>query len=88
MNTYTVEITIQNKPLAQDPEGETIQKDLVNKGGFATISRIRSGKYLQLQVGAESASEAKDLVTRMCNQLRIFNPIVHTCNVRVGGESK
>ncbi len=87
MNSYTVEVTIQNKPLAQDPEGETIQKDLVSKGGFTTIKGIRSGKYLQLQVGADSALEAKELVTRMCNELRIFNPIVHTCNIKVGGEA-
>ncbi len=88
MNSYTVEVTIQNKPLAQDPEGETIQRDLVSKGGFHTIQGIRSGKYLQLQVGADSPSEAKELVTRMCNELRIFNPIVHTCSIKVGGEAK
>ncbi len=88
MNKYTVEVTVQNKPLAQDPEGETIQKDLVSKGGYATINGIRSGKYLQLQVGADSASEAEKLVTKMCNELRIFNPIVHTCSIKVGGESK
>ena len=88
MNSYTVEVTIQNKPLAQDPEGETIQKDLVNKGGFHTIKGIRSGKYLQLQVGAETATEARELVTKMCDELRIFNPIVHTCSIKVGGEAQ
>lgn len=86
MKNFTVEVTIQNKPLAQDPEGETIRKDLVSKGGFTTVKEIRSGKYLQMQVGAQSARDAKELVSRMCNELRIFNPVVHTCSIKVGGE--
>ncbi len=86
MKSYTVEVTIQNKPLAQDPEGETIRKDLVSKGGFTMIKEIRSGKYLQMQVGAANPRDAKELVSRMCNELRIFNPVVHTCSIKVGGE--
>ncbi|RLI05184.1 phosphoribosylformylglycinamidine synthase PurS protein, partial [Candidatus Bathyarchaeota archaeon] len=27
MKTFTVEVIIQNKPAARDPEGETIRKD-------------------------------------------------------------
>ncbi len=87
MKSYTVEVTIQNKPLAQDPEGETIRKDLVSKGGFTMIKEIRSGKYLQMQVGAANARDAKEIVSKMCNELRIFNPVVHTCSIKVGGES-
>ena len=87
MKSFTIEVTIQNKPLAQDPEGETIRKELVIKGGFTMIKGIRSGKYLQMQVGAESAKDAEEIITKMCNQLRIFNPVVHTCSIKVGGEA-
>ncbi len=87
MKSYKVEVTIQNKPLAQDPEGETIKKNLITKGGFASVTNVRSGKYLQLQVGAATPEEAQQIVSKMCNELRIFNSVVHTCTIRVGGES-
>jgi len=32
MATYTVHVTIENKPGISDPEGETILNDLVLKG--------------------------------------------------------
>ncbi len=87
MKSYLVEVTIQNKPLAQDPEGETIKKNLISKGGYSSVKGVRSGKYLQLQVEAASADTAQALVSKMCNELRIFNPVVHTCSIKVGGES-
>lgn len=87
MKSYLVDVTIQNKPLAQDPEGETIKKNLLTKGGFSMITSVRSGKYLQLRVGAQTPAEAHQIVSKMCNELRIFNPVVHTCSIRVGGES-
>ena len=37
MSTYTVEIIIENKPAARDPEGETIWRDLVMKGGYSSV---------------------------------------------------
>ncbi len=86
MKRYIVEVTIQNKPLAKDPEGETIRRNLVQRGGFSMVKEIRSGKYLQFQVEGTSAEEAQQLVGRMCNELRIFNPVVHVCSIKVSGE--
>lgn len=86
MTNYLVDITIQNKPLAQDPEGETIRRSLVSIGGFSMVHDVRSGKYLQMKVEAPSADEAQRIVSKLCNDLRIFNPLVHTCTIKVGGE--
>ena len=43
MGKYTVHVVIENKPGISDPEGETILNDLVLKGGYSSISKIRSG---------------------------------------------
>ncbi|MBD3227347.1 MAG: phosphoribosylformylglycinamidine synthase subunit PurS [Candidatus Lokiarchaeota archaeon] len=83
MTIYTVEVIIQNKPAARDPEGETIQKDLVYRGGYNKVKSIRSGKYLKIDIESESPDEAKDKVFEMCNELRIFNPVVHTCTTKI-----
>jgi phosphoribosylformylglycinamidine synthase len=85
MPLFTVEIVIENKPAARDPEGETIWRDLVSKGGYTVVKSIRSAKLLRAKVEAQSEDEAKKIVFGMCNDLRIFNPVAHTCSINVKG---
>jgi phosphoribosylformylglycinamidine synthase len=88
MPMYLVEVVIENKPAARDPEGETIGRDLINKGGYEMVKGVRTGKYLRLKVEAKSEQQAKDLIFKMCNELRIYNPVVHTCTIQVKGTEK
>ena len=74
---------VSNKPSARDPEGETIYNDLVKKA-FGRVKSIRVGKILRVQVEADDAGEAEALVRRMCDDLRIYNPAAHSCQVTVG----
>ena len=83
MTSFNVEIIIENKKMARDPEGETITRDLINRGGFQSIKNVRTGKYLKLSVEAENEEEAENIVREMSNSLRIYNPVVHTCSVRI-----
>lgn len=83
MNLYSVEIVISNKPQARDPEGETIMRDLIHKGGVAAVKEVRTGKLLAVKVEAASEEEAHIKVVSMCNDLRIYNPVAHSLNVRI-----
>ena len=83
MKEYVVEVIIENKSVAKDPEGTTIQRDLMNRGGYPQINKVRTGKYLRLNVEASSGKEAENLVFKMFNDLRIYNPVVHTCKITV-----
>jgi len=83
--TFSVNVVISNKKGARDPEGETILRDLVNKSGFEkTVKSIRAGKFLRVEVEAFDEEEAKMTVSKMCNELRIFNPAAHKLSVEVG----
>lgn len=82
-DSYAVEVIVENKPLARDPEGETIQRNLILKGGYDQVTKVRAGKLLRMKVEAESPDEAKQLVKKMCDDLRIYNPAAHVCQVRV-----
>ncbi len=86
MPEYTVEIVIENKPAARDPEGQTVQKDLINRGGYDMITSVRSGKYFRMKVEASGEKEAKDLVFKLVNDLRIFNPVASICTITGKGE--
>jgi len=77
-----IEVIVENKPLARDPEGETIHRNLIMKGGYNQVTDVRAGKLLRMTVEASSPDQARDLVKRLCDDLRIYNPAAHTCQVR------
>jgi phosphoribosylformylglycinamidine synthase PurS subunit len=80
---FSVEVVISNKSKARDPEGETIERDLIHKQGFQSVKHVRSGKLLTVQVEASSEEEARNKILLMCNDLRLYNPVAHSVNVRV-----
>jgi phosphoribosylformylglycinamidine synthase PurS subunit len=80
-NVFTVKVVVANRPGAGDPEGETIYRDLVSKSGYKQVKGIRSGKMLRFEVVAEDAASARALVTKMCDDLRIYNPAAHSITV-------
>jgi len=76
-----VEIVLENKPAARDPVGSTIQKDLMAKQGYDMVSNVRTGQYLRIYVDAKNEQSAEKLVEKMCNDLRIFNPVTQNLTV-------
>jgi phosphoribosylformylglycinamidine synthase subunit PurS len=79
---FIVHVVIENKPYINDPEGETIHRDLVLKGGYSNIQSIRSARMLKMIVNSKSRSEAQGTVKKLCEELRIFNPAVSDCTVK------
>ena len=86
MAKFMVHVVIENKPYINDPEGETIHKDLVIKGGYSSVQSIRSAKMLKMVVNAKREMEAEATVKKLCEELRIFNPVVSICTVRAIGK--
>ncbi len=78
---YIIEISLENKPAARDPVAETIKRDLLAKKGYDEVSKVRSGQYLRINLLANNEENAKEIVTKMCNDLRIFNPVTQNLNI-------
>ena len=76
MQTYIVHVIIENKPNISDPEGDTILNDLVLKNKNPSIKKIRVGKMLKFTVEASEKKKAEKIVEGVCQELRIFNPLV------------
>ena len=76
MPTYVVHVIIENKPNISDPEGDTILNDLVLKGNNSSVKKIRAGKILKFTVEASDKKKAEKIVEKICQELRIFNPLV------------
>lgn len=79
---FLVLVTIENKSYVSDPEGETIHRDLIVRGGYSNIKSVRSAKNLKMIVTAKSKSVAEENVRKMCEELRIFNPVISDCHVK------
>ena len=80
---FNVIVTIENKSFINDPEGETIYHDLILKNQYNSIKSVRTAKVLKLIVNAKNAVEARLSVKKMCEDLRIFNPIVSNCQINI-----
>ena len=76
MPNFQVSVVIENKPGISDPEGDTILNDLVLKGKNKNISKIRSGTILKFSITENDENAAKDEVLKICDELRIYNPLV------------
>ena len=76
MPMYIVHVIIENKPNISDPEGDTILNDLVLKNKNSSIKKIRAGKILKFTVESNNKKKAEKTVENICQELRIFNPLV------------
>ena len=85
MDKYLVSVVIENKPYINDPEGETILKDLIAKGGYSSVKTVRTAKMLNITIEAKDRKEAEDTVKRLCDELRIYNPVVSNCKIECIG---
>ncbi len=83
MPLFKVHVTIENKPGISDPEGDTILNDLVLKGSFSSVSKIRSAKMLKFDIKEKNKIQAKKKVQEICDELRIYNPIVSKVIIQV-----
>ncbi len=83
LKKYIVNVIIENKPSIRDPEGETILHDLIIKNGITEIKEVRTGKLLRLKVEGKNEVEVQQITEKMCNDLRIFNPVVSMCKIKV-----
>ena len=52
------------------------------KGGYSEVKSVRAAKMLKMAVSANSEKEAEKTVQKLCEELRIFNPVVSNCTVK------
>ena len=71
---YLARIYITLKPTVNDPQGRTVLGSLHNLG-FAAVTDVRVGKYLEVRVDERDLARAEAAVTEMCQKL-LANPVL------------
>ncbi|MGB9003514.1 MAG: phosphoribosylformylglycinamidine synthase subunit PurS [Nitrosotalea sp.] len=82
MPAFLVNVIIENKPEIVDPEGNTILNDLILKDKKTSVKKIRSAKMLRFQIEAKNKELAEKTVMDLCNEFRIYNPLVSKVSVQ------
>ena len=72
--TFVAQVVVQLKPVVNDPQGLVV-RDSLQRLGFGGVRAARVGKYIELEVDAESEATARDSVSAMCEQL-LRNPVI------------
>ncbi|MGI0074282.1 MAG: phosphoribosylformylglycinamidine synthase subunit PurS [Nitrosotalea sp.] len=85
MPSFVVNVIIENKPGLVDPEGDTILNDLILKDQKASVKKVRSAKMLKFEIEAKNRELAEKTVMDLCNEFRIYNPLVSKVSVETTG---
>lgn len=72
-------ITLKNGVL--DPQGKAIEGALAGLG-FTGVDNVRQGKFIELDVDADNAADARTLVETMCEKL-LSNIVIENYRVEV-----
>lgn len=71
---YHAQIYVTLRPSVLDPAGTAVESGL-GQLGYAGISGVRIGKYIELNLEANDEADAKAKVDKMCDQL-LTNPVI------------
>ena len=83
MAIFNVNVIIENKPGISDPEGKTILNDLILKGSHKSVSQIKTAKMLKFTLDEKDSKTAKSKVKEICDELRIYNPLVSKITIEI-----
>ena len=73
---YLARVYVTLKTSVNDPVGRTIHGGLRDLG-FDSIASVRSGKYFEIRLDAESEAAARTAVAAMCDKL-LANPVIES----------
>ena len=78
---YKAEIHVTLKRTVNDPQGLAIRGGL-HSLGYETVDSVRAGKFIEVWLDAQSATEAKRLADEMSDQL-LANPVIEDYKVAI-----
>ncbi len=71
---YLAKVYVTLKPTVNDPQGRTVAGGLKSLG-FASVSDVRVGKYLEVRLLESDKAHAEAKVKEMCDKL-LANPVI------------
>ncbi len=86
MKQFTATATVRFKKSVLEPQGKAIQLSLAEKGSHE-FSLVRVGKYIEVELEAESLEAAKQKMDKIAGDM-LFNDVMETCEIHVNEKAK
>jgi len=83
---YIAEIDVMPLKALLDPQGKAVQKSMHNIG-YQTVSNVRIGKHITMQLEAENETEARNKVDELCKNI-LSNPIMEAYEFSIGEQGE
>ena len=74
MSVFAVDVVVTLRPVINDPQGLSVRSGLRSLG-FHSVRSARVGKFIELEVEADSEQSAREQVIAMCEKL-LRNPVI------------
>jgi phosphoribosylformylglycinamidine synthase subunit PurS len=72
--TYQAQIYVTLRPSVLDPAGTAVQSGLKHMG-YDNVESVRIGKYVELNLTADTEAAAREQLDKVCDQL-LANPVI------------
>ncbi len=78
---YQAKVYVTLRPSVLDPAGTAVRAGLGHMG-YDNVSKVRIGKYIELELTAESELAAQQQLDQICDQL-LANPVIENYQIEV-----
>ncbi len=76
-----VKVVVTLKPSLLDAQGRVVQ-DALHSMGYKSVGQVRIGKYMELEIEADSPTQIDSQVREMCDRL-LSNPVIENYTFEV-----
>jgi phosphoribosylformylglycinamidine synthase subunit PurS len=80
-NLYHAKVYVTLRTSVLDPAGTAVRSGLSHMG-YENVSKVRIGKYIELDLTAESEASAHQQLDKICDQL-LANPVIEDYCIEV-----
>lgn len=78
---YQAKVYVTLRPSVLDPAGTAVRSGLSHMG-YDNVSKVRIGKYIELDLSAESEDSARQQLDKICDQL-LANPVIENYCIEI-----
>lgn len=78
---FNAKVYVTLRPSVLDPAGTAVRSGLSHMG-YDNVSKVRIGKYIELELSAESEEAAHTQLDKICDQL-LANPVIENYRIEV-----
>ncbi|MEO0769226.1 MAG: phosphoribosylformylglycinamidine synthase subunit PurS [Cyanobacteria bacterium J06649_4] len=78
---YQAKVYVTLRPSVLDPAGTAVRSGLSHMG-YDNVSKVRIGKFIELDISAENEASAQQQLDKICDQL-LANPVIENYRIEI-----